>query len=436
MGRRGSRKVQVSFSAGHLTHFGGVFLLHCFLQQLHIRTFLSERLRTDERNNHFSVTERLFALLYPMILGLEKIELSSLLGTNGVFQYLTGLPRFPNPTTLRRFLVGKSANLLPRLHAAHDALRAHFLELCLPVAAVCLDFDSTARTLYGNQEGAAKGYNPQHRGRKSYHPLICTEAHCRACLGGALRYGNAHTAAGVKEMLDEVLALPPKDIHSIRVRADAGFYDGDFVAQLSQNRVRFAIVARMTARFRHKVPGLRYAKVTPILSAAEFRYKPHGWDKKYRFVVLREKLTEKRDTQLTLFKSDAYSYHVIVTDLPLMPYGVFAFYEDRAGLERIIRIARDDYSFGTAPTNNFQANALYAELSMLAYNLVVWFKLLCLPEDWQTYTVGTLRHKLLLIPGIFTKTGNYPVLKLPRNCLYQKEFLSAEKRIKKLKPLV
>lgn len=436
MGRTGSRKVHVSFSAGRLTHFGGVFLLHCFLQQLRIRTFLSERLRLDERNNHFSVTERLFALLYPMILGLEKIELSALLGTNGVFQYLTGLPRFPNPTTLRRFLVRKSDELLPKLHAAHNALRTHFLNRSFPVSAICLDFDSTARTLYGNQEGAARGYNPHHKGKKSYHPLICTEAHRQECLGGALRYGNVHTAAGVKEMLDEVLALLPKGTRSLRTRADAGFYDGDFAAKLSQNQVEFAIVARMTEPLKHKVPGLRYQKVSKTLATAEFPYKPHGWDKKYRFVVLREKLTEKQDEQLTLFKSNAYAYHVIVTNLPLTPYGAFRFYEDRSAMERIIRIARDDYSFGTAPTNNFKANALYAELSMLAYNLVIWFKLLCLPEDWRSYTVGTLRHKLLLIPGIFTKTGNRPSLKLPKNCLYQDEFFSAQQRIKKLKSLV
>ena len=192
----------------------------------------------------------------------------------------------------------------------------------------------------------------------------------------------------------------------------------------------------MASALKRKVPRLKFAVVRTALSTAEFQYKPYGWDTKHRFVVLREKLTEKRDAQLTLFKSNAYSYHVIVTNLPLTPYGVFAFYEDRSAMERIIRIARDDYAFGAAPTNNFQANALYAELSMLAYNLVVWFKLLCLPEDWQSYTVGTLRHKVLLIPGVFTKTGNRPELKLPKNCLYQDAFLFAQQRIRKLKSLV
>jgi len=76
MHRTGSRKVIVSFTAGRLTHFGGVYLLHRFLQQLQIRTFLGRQLYTPERNNHFSLTERLLALLYPMILGLNTIELS------------------------------------------------------------------------------------------------------------------------------------------------------------------------------------------------------------------------------------------------------------------------------------------------------------------------------------------------------------------------
>ncbi len=87
MHRTGSRNVQILFTAGQLTHFGGVYLLHKFLQQLQLRTFLSRQLYIPERNNFFSVTERLLALIYPMILGLtNSVEMSALLGTNGVFQ--------------------------------------------------------------------------------------------------------------------------------------------------------------------------------------------------------------------------------------------------------------------------------------------------------------------------------------------------------------
>ena len=436
MPRIGAKKVRVAFSAGQLTHFGGVYLLHQFLQQLRLRTLLSRKLQIHERNNHFSTTERLLALLYPMILGLDKIELTALLGTNGVFQYLTGLPRVPNPTTLRRFLIANADILLPKLRSAHNDLRAHFLTLPDLRSSCWLDFDSTARTLYGNQEGASKGYNLHHPGKKSYHPLICTEAHLQDCLGGELRHGNAHTAEGVNAMLNIILAILPSSVRTIPIHADAGFYDSDFIQKLCDNLVEFAVVAHMTAPLKHRVPALRYTKIDSVYSAAEFQYQPHGWKQKHRFVVLREQLTDKRDAQLTLFKMRAYAYHIIVTNLSLTSSGVFAFYEDRSGMERTVRTLKEDYPFGTAPTGSFAANALYAELSLLAYNIVIWFRRLCLPDDWQSYTVQTLRHRLLLIPGVFTRTGNRPVLKLPKNNPHQKTFLCAQSRIKKLKPLV
>lgn len=436
MPRTGSKRVKVSFTAGRLTHFGGVFLLHQFLHRIKLRTYLHERMRIMERNNHFSITERLLALLYPVILGLDKIELTALLGTNGVFQYLTGLPRVPNPTTLRRFLISNADVLLSKLRSVHNDLRSRFLVLPKHHSSYWLDFDSTARTLYGNQEGALKGYNPRHPGKKSYHPLICTEAHFQDCLGGELRYGNAHTAEGVSDMLTTVLAILPSFVRTIRVRTDAGFYDGDFIQQLWDNSIEFAVVAHLTAPLKHKVPALKYFKVDPVYSTAEFRYQPHGWKQKYRFVVLREQLTEKRDAALTLFKIKAYAYHVVVTNLSLTPYGVFEFYENRSGIERTIRTLQEDYPFGTAPTTHFAANAFYAELSLLAYNIVIWFRRLCLPEDWQSYTAATLRHRLLLIPGVFTKTDNRPMLKLPKNNPHQETFLYAQEQIKKLKSLV
>ena len=436
MARSGAKQVELSFSAGKLTHFGGVYLLHHFLQQLHMRTFLAERLRMTERNNHFTLTEHLFALIYPMILGLDTIELSTLLGANGVFQYLTGLPSFPKPNTLRRFLTDKTTILLPRLRSAHNKLRSRFIILPNAHSSYWLDFDSTAKTLYGHQEGVVKGYNPGHPGKKSYHPLVCTEARLKDCLGGVLRYGNAHTADGVLPMLDTALLTLPSATREIRVRADAGFYDKAFISRLSDKHIGFSVVAHLTAPLKDCLPGLRYHKVTKVLSTSELKYQPHNWAQPYRFVVLREKLSEERKEQLTLFTANAYSYHVIVTNLKLTPYGVFDFYRNRTGLERIIRSLKEDYPFARAVTGSFAANSLYAELSLLAYDIVIWFKRLCLPEDWQSYTAGTLRHRLLLIPGIFTKTGNRPKLKLPKSSPYQETFLYAQQQISKLRSLV
>lgn len=436
MRRSGSRNIRTTFTAAQLSHFGGVYLLHHFFQQLQVRTYISRKLAYPQRNNRYSTTEILFALMYPIILGLEKIEVSALLKTNGVFQYLTGLPSFPNPTTLRRFLIHSAPSLLPQLRAVHNDLRALFL--CRPhtPSSFWLDGDSTVQTLYGKQEGALKGYNPAHPGKKSYHPLIITEAHRGDCLGGALRPGNVHTAKGIPDMLVTVLSFLPHH-NRLRFRADAGFYDGDFMALLKEKRIDFAIVAHMTSPVKARLGGLRYHRVSSVFSAAEFQYQPHGWKEKKRFVVLRRKLPdEDTRSQTTLFTLDRYAYSVIVTNLTMEPYHVFQFYQDRSAMERIVRTLKEDYPFGKAPTNSFEANALYAELSLLAYNLIIWFKRLCLPDDWQSFTLPAIRHRLLMMPGMFVRSGNIPTLRFPRNSLYQDTFHYAQEQIKKLTPLV
>ncbi len=433
--RSGARNIHTKFTAAGLTHFGGIYLLHQFLQQLRMRSYLYHHLAFPQRNNRYTLSELLLALMYPMILGLEKIEVSALLRTNGIFQYITGLPSFPNPVTLRRFLLRAAPCLLLQLRKVHDELRTHFLQYAHAQSSYWLDCDSTTRTLYEHQEGALKGYNPAHRGKKGYHPLVVTEAHLGDCLGGVLRPGNVHSAEGIQDLVKIIFNFLPNH-QRLRLRADAGFYDGDFIVFLKENRCDFTIVAHLTAPLKAKLSGLRYKRVSSEYSCSEFHYQPHKWETKERFVVLRRKLPdEPAELQTTLFTLERYAYSVIVTNLDLEPYNVFQFYKDRSAMERIIRTLKEDYPFGEAPTNTFVANALYAELSLLAYNIATWFKRLCLPDDWQSFTLPTIRHRLLMIPGEFVRSGNIPTPRFPRNSLSQDVFQYAQQQIKTLDPL-
>lgn len=69
----GPRNLPVSFSGASLTHFGGLVLLHQFVQQLGLRSRLAQAVRFPQRNNRYSTTEAILALVYPIILGLGRI---------------------------------------------------------------------------------------------------------------------------------------------------------------------------------------------------------------------------------------------------------------------------------------------------------------------------------------------------------------------------
>jgi hypothetical protein len=89
---------------------------------LHFRYFLAEQIRYPRRNRDYSVSQMLLALVYPIVLGLDRIETASLLRSDGTFQYLTGLQSFPDPQTLRRFLLNAPTHLREQLHRTNDRL--------------------------------------------------------------------------------------------------------------------------------------------------------------------------------------------------------------------------------------------------------------------------------------------------------------------------
>ena len=98
----GPKNLHLNFGRRTLPHFGRLVLLHRFVQRLGVRTLLGRRVRLPQRSNRYTVGESLLALLYPIILGLGRIETTQLLWCKGVFQYLTGLPAYHEPQTLRR----------------------------------------------------------------------------------------------------------------------------------------------------------------------------------------------------------------------------------------------------------------------------------------------------------------------------------------------
>jgi hypothetical protein len=431
--KRGPKSLQIKFSGDRLTHFGGLYLLQKFFQRIDLRSLLSQYLPFRQRNNRYTVTEEVLSLIYPMALGLGRIETSHLLRQNGVFQYLTGLPPYPNPTTLRRFLLRMAPLALPKLRKLHDRFLLSMIRTPQSPTQVIFDLDSTVLTLYGKQEMARIGYNPQKWGRPSYHPLLCFNGITKDFWQGELRPGDTHTAMGILELLREIFAKLPPSVRAISIRADKGFYDHTTVEYLESKKALFAIVAKMTQPIKAKLSNLPYHRFSSGTETADFMYRPTGWAKEYRFIAIRRPIPEDPTEQLTLFSMGKYSYQVIVTNLNLIPLNVWKFYNGRASVELIIKELKADYPLGKIPTKHFAANAAYFHILLFAYNLINWFKRLCLPAEFQNMTLRTLRSRLLLIPGELIKSGNRPTLKLPTNFLYKDAFEHAKKEIEKSK---
>lgn len=430
--KRSPRNLQINFSSKKLTHLGGIYLLQEYFQKINLRSLLYHYLRFPQRNNRYSIAEEMLALIYPIALGLNRIEITHLLRRNGVFQYLTGLSTYPNPTTLRRFLLRMAPAALPKLRKLHDKMLHIMILKPMPPRRAIFDLDSTVLTLYGKQEGAEIGYNPKKRGRPSYHPLLCFNGITKDFWQGELRPGDTHTATGIVELLAACFDKLPPSVKTVIVRADKGFYDHKTVEYVEEKQCLFVIIAKLTKPLKTRIVNLSYQRYTSGIETSEFTYQPLKWKKEYRFIAIRRPIPEDPSEQLTLFTIGNYSYQVLVTNMKLNPLNTWKFYNKRAAVELIIKELKEDYPLGKIPTKHFAANETYFHILLFSYNLINWFKRLCLPQKFQNSTLKTLRCRLLLIPAEFVKSGNRPTLKLPANFLYKDAFEYAIKKTKKL----
>ena len=433
--RRSPRHLQIVCNHAALTHFGGTCFLHEFIRVLQFRDFLARHLTYPRRNNDYSLSQMLLALIYPIILGLDRIETSSLLRSNGTFQHVTGLPGFPNPQTLRRFLRNAPAQFHEQLHRVNDRLLQRFIHLPEHRSRLLFDLDSTVVPAFGHQEGAEVGYNPRYRGKRSYDPLLCVEANSSFLWDVELRRGDAGTWAGSEALLASCFLSTPSDIREFRVRADAGFGYGPVLDMLEvRPTAQYAVVARMIPSLKRELGALPYAPMNSRWEIAEFEHHPHGWSHARRCIVAR-RLIKESDPQPTLFTLGRYVYRAWHTNLPLTPAGVWHFYDGRAGMERRIREIREDFALPKIPTRAFAANALYLEVIRLAYNLVTAFQRTCLPEEWQDLTLRKLRQRLFWAPGELTRPHNRPTLRLVNSPLVAMRAEKILDHVHRLKPL-
>jgi hypothetical protein len=439
---KGPRKFQFLFENTGLTRFGGLSLFQLFCRSFAIRRFLQTFVRWPSYSYRgYHPADIFLAHVFCIVAGIGRVENSQCLIHNGLIPPLLGLKEFPHRDTLRTFLLRFTQRDFGNLQAAHDRFRQSlFTRVGLKYSAI-VDADTTTLLTYGSQEGVARGYVPKRRHTKaSYAPILSSEGGTGLSLGVELRAGNIHAGQGTPEFLARILQKLPSTIAATRtrIRLDGAFYNKDIIEPLEQARFGYVVVASMQAPLKKRMLEARYEEFARGWECAEFSYTPFLWKKKHRFVAVRRPVAlESQEIQQRLFTFKSYTYHrVLVTNLELTPAAVWRSYCDRGFQELLIREFKDSYGMTKIPTHSFWANAAYMETILWAYDLVLAFQRLCLPEKVRHWNISTLRRELWCLPAEWVKRENRNVLLLPATYPRQELFTEIKKATAKVKPLI
>jgi hypothetical protein len=394
-----------------VTPFGGIAVFISFLEKIGfveaVRQHMPIRLKSP---NHIDPTITFTAFLVSVLVGARRFAHVSLLRGDRALHALLGMTRFPTDDTIRnlfrRFGMGQVQRLFEPL--------AEWQMQRLPPRAegYTLDLDSTVFERYGKQEGSLKGHNPRKHGRPSHHPLLAVLSEAHFLLHGWLRSGNCGTSRGVEEFLKEALALWGQRQKIRLLRADSGFFDDKLLSFLEQRLLPYIVVARLTRWVKRAAQGIeQWTILNDDYAAGEFRLQLHGWKTERRFVVLRERLREGRDSVgRKLIDVPGYTFRVFVTSCTDLPQEIWRGYNRRADMEnRIAELKHDLGADGFCLKQFFATEAAFRAV-LLLFNLLAEFqRAVGLPVYREP---ATIRAQVLTCGAILGRAGRRLVIHL------------------------
>ena len=286
---------------------------------------------------------------------------------------------------------------------------------------ITLDVDSTVVTRNGEQEGAARGYNPNRHGRPSHHPLLAFVAEARMVANFWLRPGNAHSANNVLQFLESTLHHLGDKIVGL-LRADSGFFDEAILIALEGKRIPYIIAARLTRPLQRTIyQTTGWWALETGLELTECRYQAAGWTAPRRLIVVRQSVKRKQapGKTLSLFADDpdiqGWRYGAFVTSLDLPMVEVWRTYRGRADCENRIKELKADFGLNAFNLRDFWATEAALGFAMLAYNLMSLLRQAVLRSRVQ-HTLSTLHGLVLAIGASWHKDAgqNRLMLSLPR----------------------
>jgi len=388
------------FEGKNLTAYGGLLPVATMLEKVEFQKLVEETLTVRRLTRAMSMYQFVLAMVLAVYVGFARLHHLRFVARDPMLTGILKVGRLPPQCTFWRFLASLHLGVARQLLELQRRMRERVWEAAhVKLAAVTLDTDTTVHTLFGNQMGARKGYNPKNKGKKSYQPILTFLAETREYVSGELRKGDQPSGAEIARHLQSVFGALPPSVNQIFARADAGFYCWDAVEAYEKQGVQFIISVRKTSRLVEELKAADW-KPSPRTDAdgqCEFRYQPEGWQKAYRFLALRyEKKPLPREAdepeQYQLFETPEYSYRVFVTNMTDSIDRLVWFYNQRAGAENLIKEANNDAGLAAHPSGRWMMNCNHFQLALLAYNLNCWLMLFNREEDTQ---VETLQHTTL-----------------------------------------
>ncbi len=370
---RRTKILPIKFVQQDMTTYSGLALVEHVLRLYRLQARLKETFKQYHFGGDYHIGDILFVLVVMLLLGAERLQHIDYLRSDPLFCRVVRLTRIPHRTKISAALKQFASDSLKALIELNGELVIEKLQ-SLGLLEITIDLDGTVVSTKGHPTWALKGYNPIKRGAPSYFPLTAHVAETGHFLTIWNRPGNAHDSNRALDLIKTIQRRLP--MFSIRFRADSAFCAPQVINYLLYKQISFAIkapfwklLALKTAAQERKI----WYSINDKWSYFWLKSPIHSLEKEHYVFIFRKKVKEpEKHFQLDLFSPNngVYEYSAVVTDTKQWDAKeLLLFVSGRSGQENSLSELKDDFAFGYVPTNTYQANSAYFQISQMAYNL-------------------------------------------------------------------
>lgn len=255
-----------------------------------------------------------------------------------------------------------------------------------------LDMDATA--IEAKKESAEWTY----KGFKGYMPIVGHLAENGLVVCDEFREGNEAPASRNLEFLKECIRQMPKGRRIKYLRSDSAAYQADVFNHCEEDEIEFAIGADMDIAVRGAIKAIPEEGWRPFKNGyiSETVHSMNRTKKAFRLIVI------KRPLQGELFGplDESGKYTVIASNRNESAEETVAWYNRRGDTsENRIKDLKLGFGMERMPCGQFEANAMFFRIGVIAHNLFVLFKRNALPGEWESFQVQTIRWRLFSTAG-------------------------------------
>lgn len=418
--KKSGSKIKVikhSFSGGNITRYSGINVVVKYLKKEKTGQKLNKLFPTEWYNStKFGKVQILMSIILSSLAGINRISRIANFTQDPLIQVNLKLQKAINEDAisgmlkklgqagarkLQKFLLSNKSRLLHKSGLRH----------------ITFDADSTVSIVYGNQEGAEKGFNSKKKGAKSYHPLLVFVSELKMLYHTWFRAGSAHTANGITEFLKEAKASLPKTIQSVFFRADSGYFSGKLFDLLEKFSWEYLVKVKLK-NLKQLLNKQEWVKVKGQKNVwvCEFSYTTKSWNgtiRKFKAIrSVKEYIVKDFFGKRELIP--VYQYACYVSSYENKnALELHEIYKQRSTSETWIEEVKSQLLAGRTLTDDFWANDILWQLSCFAYNISVMMRSKHKTISRQEHK--TFRDWFIFVPGKIVSSGHKTEVKIYEN---------------------